>query len=133
MAAPAREPVCATRAHERDETGCVAQDKVDRVRRTTPSDGTVEQAAVILRPVGDPSRLRIARALVTEELCVCDIVRLLGLLRPTVSHSLRALRQIRIVRHRRVGKSAYYVLHDAHVRHALDGALAHATQSEAAR
>jgi ArsR family transcriptional regulator len=89
-------------------------------------------AAEMLRVLGDPTRLRIARALATEELCVCDIAALLGLSQPTVSHSLRALRQLRLVRYRKVGKIAYYALDDAHIVQLLTSGLAHAAESEPA-
>lgn len=95
-----------------------------------PPDATFRYAAEMLRTLGDPTRLRIARALATEELCVFDIAHLLGLSQPTVSHSLRALRQLGLVRYRRDGRIAYYALDDAHVVQVLDSGLAHAAEAE---
>lgn len=74
--------------------------------------------AETLRAIGDPTRLQIIAALATEgveELCVCDLATLVGVSQSAVSHSLRTLRQLRIVRYRKAGKIAYYALDDAHV------------------
>jgi len=67
------------------------------------------------RVLGDPTRLRIVHALSGGELCVCDLAAVLGAAQSTVSHSLRALRQLRLVRYRKEGKIAYYALDDAHI------------------
>lgn len=69
----------------------------------------------MLRVLGDPTRLTIVRALAAEELCVCDLATLIGQSQSTISHSLRALRQMRLVRYRKDGKIAYYSVDDAHV------------------
>ena len=73
-------------------------------------------------------RLKIVRALATEELCVCDLATLLGQSQSTISHSLRALRQMRLVRYRKAGKIAYYTVDDTHVADISALALAHARE-----
>ena len=75
----------------------------------------VATLAETFRVLGDPTRLRIAFALSREELCVCDLAAIVGASQSVVSHSLRALRQLRLVRFRRAGKSAYYALDDDHI------------------
>ena len=70
--------------------------------------------------LGDPTRVKIAFALSREESCVCDLANLLGVSQSAVSHSLRALRQMRLVRFRKEGKIAYYALDDEHIAHLLD-------------
>jgi DNA-binding transcriptional ArsR family regulator len=70
---------------------------------------------------GDPTRVKIAFALSREELCVCDPANLLGVSQSAVSHSLRALRQMRLARFRKEGKIAYYALDDEHIARLLDG------------
>ena len=79
------------------------------------ASGAVAALAETFRVLGDPTRLRIAHALAREELCVCDLANVLGASQSVVSHSLRALRQMRLVRYRRAGKIAYYALDDAHI------------------
>ena len=104
---------------------CVDPARVERARTALPSDDLIARAASILRVLGDPTRLTIVRALATEELCVCDLAALTGQSQSTISHSLRALRQMRLVRYRRSGKIAYYAVDDAHVADVSAIALAH--------
>lgn len=115
------------------EVQCIDPDKVARAASAMPSLETVGQITETLRALGDPTRLRIAFALAREELCVCDLAALVGHTQPTVSHSLRALRQLRLVRFRKEGKIAYYSLADGHVARLLDEIFQHAEESEAAR
>ena len=75
--------------------------------------------------LGDPTRVKIVFALSREELCVCDLANLLGVSQSAVSHSLRALRQMRLVRFRKEGKIAYYALDDEHIAHLLDEGFRH--------
>ena len=80
--------------------------------------------------LGDPTRLRLVAALAAEELCVCDLATLLGISQSAASHSLRALRQLRLVRYRRAGKIAYYSLDDAHIAALLGEGLRHVEEVE---
>ena len=111
-------------AHSRPDTRdvceiqCVDELKVQRARQALPSRETIGTLAETLRALGDPTRLQIVAALSAEsveELCVCDLATLVGVSQSAVSHSLRTLRQLRLVCYRKVGKIAYYRLDDAHV------------------
>lgn len=97
------------------EVRCVDAPRVRRVRESLPSALALQDLAQTFRVLGDPTRLRIVAALVRDELCVCDLAVLLGVSRSVVSHSLRSLRQMRLVRYRKAGKIAYYALDDAHI------------------
>ena len=99
--------------------------KVKSVRRAMKSDEAVGALAETFKILGDPTRVRIAFALAREELCVCDISNLLGVTQSAVSHSLRALRQMKLVRFRREGKIAYYALDDDHIARLLDEGFRH--------
>lgn len=99
--------------------------KVKRARRAMKSDEAVGALAETFKILGDPTRVRIAFALAREELCVCDISNLLGVTQSAVSHSLRALRQMKLVRFRKEGKIAYYTLDDEHISHLLDEGFRH--------
>jgi ArsR family transcriptional regulator len=81
--------------------------------------------AAIFAALGEPTRLRIVHALSVGELCVGDLAAALGMAVPAVSQHLRVLRDLRIVRNRRVGKMVYYALDDAHVADLFTVALAH--------
>ena len=81
--------------------------------------------AQTFKVLGDPNRVRITWALATQELCVCDLAALLGMSQSAVSHSLRALRQLRLVGYRRAGAIAYYKLEDGHIAHLLAEGFRH--------
>lgn len=68
-----------------------------------------------LKILADPTRLKIANALLTSELCVCDIAEILGMEHSAVSHQLAVLRKANIVNTRKEGKSVYYSLSDEHI------------------
>ena len=99
--------------------------RVRRVRRLLKPEAAVLLLAETFRTLGDPSRLRIVHALALQELCVCDIAAAVGMSQSAVSHSLRALRQLRLVRSRRDGKTTYYRLDDAHIARLLTDGFEH--------
>lgn len=99
--------------------------RVRKAERAMMSAASVAVLAETLRVLGDPTRVRIAWALAQEELCVCDLARLLAMSQSAVSHSLRALRQLRIVTYRKEGRIAYYRLDDEHVAALLEDGFRH--------
>ncbi|ADI14702.1 ArsR/SmtB family transcription factor [Truepera radiovictrix] len=105
---------------------CVHPEAVARARAAQPAAARVEAAALLLKAVGDPTRLRLLSALATTELCVCDLAAVLGLSESAVSHQLRVLRVSRLVSYRKAGRVAYYRLADHHVQNLLEDVLAHA-------
>jgi ArsR family transcriptional regulator len=80
--------------------------------------------------VADPTRLRIVAALAAGELCVCDLAVATGINRTRVSHQLRILREGRLVRSRREGRTIFYGLDDDHVRDLLAMGIAHAGERD---
>ncbi|MHB1071301.1 MAG: ArsR/SmtB family transcription factor [Gemmatimonadaceae bacterium] len=100
---------------DRCEVRCIDAPKVRAARARMPGPATITTLADTFRMLGDPTRLRIVAALAKAELCVCDLALTLGVSSSVVSHSLRALRDMRVVRYRREGKIAYYALDDAHI------------------
>jgi DNA-binding transcriptional ArsR family regulator len=97
---------------------------------------TVEGLAETFRVLGDPTRVRILDALATGELCVCDIASLVNISESAVSHQLRLLRGMRLVRPRRAGRLVYYAVDDHHILELLKQAMTHVeeqTQSATAR
>lgn len=65
--------------------------------------------------LGDANRLRILSALAAQELCVCDLAAIVKMSESAVSHQLRALRAMRLVRYRKQGRNVFYCLKDGHV------------------
>lgn len=107
------------------EVEFIDERKVKRVERAMKSDGAVSLLAETFKILGDPTRVRIAFALSKEELCVCDLANLLGVSQSAVSHSLRTLRQMKLVRFRKEGKIAYYTLDDEHITGLLEEGFRH--------
>jgi len=79
------------------------------------AERSVEALAETFRLLGDPTRIRILDVLSKSELCVCDIAALLKLTDSAVSHQLRLLRSMRVVRSRRSGRRIFYALDDPHI------------------
>lgn len=99
--------------------------KVERVASQMHRPATYGDVSEIFRVLGDSTRVRILDAVSREELCVCDISAVLRMRPSAVSHHLRTLRNLKLVRHRRDGKKVYYTLGDGHVTALLTQALDH--------
>lgn len=89
--------------------------KVRKVRAALMGGPIVAALAETFKLLGDHTRVRILDALSKEELCVCDLANLLGLTASAVSHQLRLLRSVRLVRPRRDGRMVFYALDDQHI------------------
>jgi ArsR family transcriptional regulator len=76
---------------------------------------TAINLAETFRALSDPTRVRIVSLLADAELCVCDLAAVLGMSQSAVSHQLRSLRDLRLVRWRRAGRQIFYTLDDEHV------------------
>jgi ArsR family transcriptional regulator len=90
-----------------------------------PDDETIREVTGILKVLSDHTRVKIVFALSRAELCVCDIAALLGLSISAVSHQLRLLRGLKLVKYRREGRLAYYTLDDEHTEQLLVDVLEH--------
>ena len=105
--------------HLTAEPGCdvpiVHLEAVAEARRALPANDVVDVIARTFAALADPTRLRIVAALAVRELCVCDLAATIGLTESAVSHQLRQLRGLGLVRARRDGRMAYYALDDDHV------------------
>ena len=86
------------------------------VDETMPDDTELDSLAELFKVFGDPTRIRILFVLFETEVCVCDLARALNMTQSAVSHQLRILKQSRLVKNRREGKSMFYSLADDHVR-----------------
>lgn len=108
---------------------CVHEDKVAVVRGLLPADETLYDLAELFKVFGDSTRVKLLYALFEDELCVCDLARLLGLTQSAVSHQLRVLKGSRLVKPRREGRTVYYSLADEHVRLILAQGMDHITEA----
>ncbi len=88
-------------------------------------DPTARQLAELFRTLADPSRVRIIAALLEGETNVSTLAEIVGISESAVSHQLRTLRHMRLVRARRQGREVFYSLDDDHVADLLQRGLAH--------
>ena len=104
------------------------EDLVEKVRRELPGEDTLYDLTELFRIFGDSTRVRILYVLFEAEMCVCDIAALLGMTQSAISHQLRALKNVRLVKSRREGKTVFYSLADDHVKTIIDQGLEHVTE-----
>lgn len=115
----------ATAADDLCDVDVIHPDAVESVRATLCNDEELTLIADTFQILANPTRLQIVRALATRELCVCDLAAVVGASQSSVSHHLRQLRQMRLVRYRRDGRMAFYSLDDEHVARLFDLGLEH--------
>ncbi len=104
------------------------EDIVEKVRGTMPGEDTLYDLTELFRIFADSTRVRILYVLEESEMCVCDLAALLGMTQSAISHQLRALKNARLVKARRDGKTVFYSLADQHVKTILDQGLEHISE-----
>jgi len=105
-------------------------ENVAKANLAIPQIEEIQDLADMFKALGDPTRLKIVTALVASELCVCDLSAVCGLSESAISHQLRILRNLRIVKYRREGKIVYYRLDDDHVESLVRQSLAHISEEQ---
>ena len=103
----------------------VDEKKVKSVEKKLERNKHYFQLTEVFKLLSDPTRLKIILALKEEELCVCDLATLLRVSRSAISHQLRPLKNLRLVKYRRDGKITYYSLADTHISDLLTVAIEH--------
>lgn len=101
------------------------QEALQELERHLIALPTANRLAELFKALSDPTRLRIIGLLVEQEVCVHTLGSALGMSQSAVSHQLRYLRQLRLVRFRKEGRHVFYALDDDHVRGLLAQGLLH--------
>jgi ArsR family transcriptional regulator, lead/cadmium/zinc/bismuth-responsive transcriptional repressor len=102
---------------------------VTLAKKNLPNSSDTLKASELLKAVADPTRMRILSALrVADELCVYDIAVVVAMSESAVSHQLRLLRSVDLVKPRKDGRLVFYRLSDSHVSSILNCALEHARE-----
>jgi DNA-binding transcriptional ArsR family regulator len=118
-----------TKAQLIEEDGCqirvVHLERVEQAREDALSQRELERLSLTYKVLGDPNRLKIVMALRNVEMCVCDLAAFSGLSESAVSHQLRRLNDLSLVKKRRAGQIIYYSLDDEHVTGLLNVGLEH--------
>ncbi|WP_148927639.1 ArsR/SmtB family transcription factor [Paenibacillus methanolicus] len=97
------------------------------IRGKLVTEQSAAQLADLFKALGDPTRVKIIHALQQSELCVHDLTQVLEMGQSAISHQLRLLRNLRIVKRRKVGKTVFYSLDDDHVEQLFMLTLQHLT------
>ena len=98
---------------------------VEEVSRHMPEEELLYDLADFFKVFGDSTRIKILWALDREEMCVCDLAVLLNMTKSAISHQLKTLRQEKLVKYRKEGKTVIYSLLDEHVKNILEIGLEH--------
>lgn len=98
------------------ETTEIHEDLLKIVSETMPDETELYDLAELFKVFGDSTRIRILFVLFEAEVCVCDLAAALNMTQSAISHQLRILKQNKLVKSRREGKSIFYSLADEHVK-----------------
>lgn len=98
---------------------------VHEVEEHMPEEEIIKELADFYKVFGDATRIKILYVLLQSELCVCDLAEVVGMTQSAVSHQLRMLKQMKLVKNRRDGKTVYYSLADGHIQTILSQGMEH--------
>lgn len=104
---------------------CVHESVVNQVLKAMPEEQELLGLAEFFKVFGDATRVKILYVLSQSEVCVCDIASLLQMGQSAISHQLRILKQMRLVKFRREGKTVFYSLADSHIETILAQGMEH--------
>lgn len=110
---------------ERCETTEVHEELLKIVSEKMPREEELYDLAELFKVFGDSTRIRILFVLFEAEVCVCDLAAALNMTQSAISHQLKILKQSKLVKSRREGKSIFYSLADGHVRTIIDQGREH--------
>ena len=110
---------------ERCDEHCTHAAIIQQVEPDMPEEEKLYDLAELFKVFGDTTRIRILYVLFEAEMCVCDIAEVLSMTQSAISHQLRLLKQAKLVKNRREGKTVYYSLADDHVRTIIDQGMEH--------
>ena len=103
----------------------VTEDIVKKIDEKMPPEEELQDLADFFKVFGDATRLKILNVLLCSEMCVYDIATVLGMSQSAISHQLRVLKQMDLVKNRREGKTIFYALADDHISTILSQGLDH--------
>lgn len=103
----------------------VHEDLIKKVEENMPLTEELFDLAELFKIFGDTTRIKILYVLFESEMCVCDIAQVLNMTVSAISHQLRILKQARLVKFRKDGKSVFYSLSDDHIKKIIDNGIEH--------
>ena len=108
-----------------EQGSVIHEDVLARVKAKMPDEEPVYEVSELFKVFGDSTRVRIICVLFESEMCVCDIAGVLNMTQSAISHQLRVLKQARLVKYRREGKTVFYSLADGHIQTIFNQAFEH--------
>ncbi len=100
---------------EENEYIHVDKQTLEMIDEKMPPEEELQNLAEFFKVFGDGTRLKILYVLLSAEMCVYDIATVLGMSQSAISHQLRILKQMDLVKNRREGKTIFYSLADSHI------------------
>lgn len=107
---------------------CIHEEAVHMAEQKMPDGQTLQELANFYKVFGDPTRIKILFVLFQSEMCVCDLAEVLQMTQSAISHQLRLLKQMKLVKNRREGKTVFYSLADGHIQTILDQGMEHISE-----
>jgi len=107
------------------EINFIHEDGVHAAQEQMVDETTAAGLAEVFQALSDPNRVRLISALMEGELCVCDVAAVLGMTQSAVSHQLRLLRNLHLVKNRKDGRVVFYSIDDDHIRDLFQRGLEH--------
>ncbi|MDP8259117.1 MAG: metalloregulator ArsR/SmtB family transcription factor [Candidatus Aadella gelida] len=98
---------------------------IEAIRKKMDSPEVVSKLSRTFRVLGDPTRTKLIFALSKEELCVVEMSLLLGMSHSAISHQLRPLKDLDLIKCRKEGRKAFYRLNDEHIENLFNEGLKH--------
>ena len=111
-----------------DDVVYVHDDIVEKVKKRMPEENLLRELADFYKVFGDTTRIRILCVLLESEMCVCDLAEVTGASQSAISHQLRVLKQMKLVKNRREGKTVFYSLADGHIQSIISQGMEHITE-----
>lgn len=107
---------------------CVHEELVEKVEGHIPEAEVLRDLADFFKVFADTTRIRILYVLFQSEMCVCDLAEVLGMTQSAISHQLRMLKQMKLVKNRREGKTVFYSLADGHIKTIMNQGMEHISE-----
>lgn len=112
------------------ECDVLHEDIVQNVKKQMLDEDILFDVSDFFKILGDSTRAKIMWALDKSDMCVCDLATLLGMTKSAISHQLRTLRDSKLVKFKKEGKTVIYSLADNHVKDIFEKALEHVLEKE---
>lgn len=106
----------------------IHEELIEKVEGHIPDEEILKDLADFFKVFADTTRLRILSVLFQTEMCVCDLAEVLGMTQSAISHQLRLLKQMKLVKNRREGKTVFYSLADGHIQTIMNQGLEHISE-----